>query len=354
MSKKAKTLSSKIGLPPGTLLHLGKKRMDKTHISILSTSSESFAEYNDCNLTNVKDAINSEMVSWINIDGIHEVGIIEEIGKIAGLHPLLMEDILNTYQRSKFEDHGSHIYVNCKMIGLGVEENTIVSEQVGFVLGENYIISFQEQQGDIFDSIRTRMRENKGLIRSKRADYLMYRLIDTVVDNYFLVTEHLTNMSEELERRVLEEVNQELLIEIQQLKKTLIRFRRMIVPLREAVSSLYKEDSDLIKEGTKPFIKDVYEHIIQVMEWGESQREMVNGIMDLYHTEVSNRMNKVMQVLTIIATIFIPITFIAGIYGMNFEVMPELQWKYGYPFFWAIVACLVLIMVIYFKRKKWF
>lgn len=354
MSTTINTLSSKIDLPPGTLLHLGKKRMDQTKISILSFSATDFVEHKNCEVEKIDDAIKSDMISWINIDGIHEIEVIEEIGKVTDLHPLLMEDILNTYLRPKFEDHESHIYVNSKMIGLGTNEDTIATEQVGFVLGSNYLISFQEQEGDIFDSIRTRIRENKGQVRNKSIDYFLYRLIDTVVDNYFLVTEHFTNMSEELERRVLEEVNQDLLIEIQQLKKTLIRFRRMIVPLREAISSLYKEENKLVKDDTKPFIRDVYENIIQLMEWGESQREMVNGIMDLYHTEVSNRMNKVMQVLTIIATIFIPITFIAGIYGMNFEVIPELKWKYGYLFFWILILALVAIMISYFKRKKWF
>lgn len=348
------TLSSKIGLPPGALLHLGEKRMDKTKISILSFSPSDFIEHQNCDVSKISEAINSNMISWINIDGIHETSLIDEIGKITKLHPLLMEDLLNTYLRPKFEDHESHIYVNCKMIGLSTDEDTIAVEQVGFVLGENYILSFQEQEGDIFDSIRTRIRENKGQVRNKSIDYFFYRLIDTVVDNYFLVSEHFTNLSEDLERKVLEETNQEVLIEIQQLKKTLIRFRRMVMPLREAINSLYKEENVLVKEGTKPFIRDVYENIIQLMEWGESQRETVSSVMDLYHTEVSNRMNQVMQLLTIISTIFIPITFLAGIYGMNFEIIPELKWEYGYLFFWILILVLVAFMVAFFKRKKWF
>lgn len=354
MRKKSNRPSSKIGLPPGTLIHLGEKRMDKTKISILSFGEGYFSEVHDCEVEKVQSVISSGRFSWINVDGIHDVKTIEKIGKVANLSPLLMEDVLNTYQRPKFEDYGTQLYVNCKMIGLGLEEDTIVSEQLGLVLGENYILSFQEQEGDIFSLIRDRIREDKGQIRSRTSDYIFYRLIDIVVDNYFLVTEHFTNMSEELERKILEKNDKSFLIEIQKLKKTLIRFRRMIVPMREVVNGLYKEDNGLISEATKPFLRDVYEHVIQVMEWVENQRDMANSTMDLYHTEVSNRMNSVMQLLTVISTIFIPITFVAGIYGMNFEFIPELKWKYGYIFFWSLIFLIILLMVIYFKKKKWF
>ncbi len=347
-------ISSKIGLPPGALVHVGKRKMEKAVISIFNFSKDAFEELQNCKVEDIEKHLHSSHTTWINVDGVHDKELIEEIGKQAQLHPLLLEEIMNTYVRPKFEDHGNRLYFNLKMLGVSPQGNDIISEQVGIILGDKFVISFQEKEGDLFEPLRDRLRENKGLLRVKPADYFFYRLVDTIVDNYFLVSESITERTEELEKLVLESATPELLKEIQKVKKTLIKIRRMTMPLREAVSSFYKEDSPLISSDTKNFIRDVYDHLLQLMESGDSQREMITSIMELYHTEVSNRMNQVMQLLTIISTIFIPITFVAGIYGMNFEVIPELKMENGYYYFWLLVVCLVFLMIFYFKKKRWF
>lgn len=346
-------ISNKAGLPPGTLVHIGIKKTDTSKISIIDYSAK---DYNEivCNSTNECLPFKiSETISWINIDGLHNTKIIEEIGHQFELHPLLLEDILNTRHRPKMEEYDNYIFVTLKMLGLSNNGNTIISEQVSIVLGDNWVISFQEQQGDIFDGLRQRLRDNKGSIRKLGADYLVYRLIDTIVDNYFFITEQLSESIEDLEELVLKSPEKESLLQIQKLKRKIINLRKSILPLREAVSRLQKDNTSLIKDSTIMYLRDVYEHIIQANESLDSQRDMLASIMDLYQSGVSNKMNQIMKVLTIIATIFIPLTFIAGIYGMNFDNMPELHWKYGYFGVWGIMFVILLIMLFYFKRKRW-
>jgi magnesium transporter len=240
------------------------------------------------------------------------------------------------------------------MLGIGKDQNSIISEQVSLILGKNYVISFQEQPGDIFDSIRVRIRESKGNIRKRKADYLFYRLIDTVVDHYFFIIEHLSERIEKLEDIILVTQSTHILHQIQDLKTQLIQIRKAISPLREAVSLLQKDEVKLIHKNTLQYFRDVYQNLIQVSESIDIYREMTKNLMDLYQSGINNRMNQVMQVLTVIATIFIPLTFIVGIYGMNFDNMPELHWKYGYFIIWGIMVTVVLFMLKYFKRKKWF
>ncbi|HEX5742875.1 MAG TPA: magnesium/cobalt transporter CorA, partial [Flavobacteriaceae bacterium] len=292
--------------------------------------------------------------SWINIDGIHNTEIIEALGNHFGHHPLLMEDILNTLSRPKLEEYEDYLFLNLKMLGIGKDQNAIISEQVSLILGKNYVISFQEQPGDIFDSIRVRIRESKGNIRKRKADYLFYRLIDTVVDHYFFIIEHLSERIEKLEDIILVTQSTHILHQIQDLKTQLIQIRKAISPLREAVSLLQKDEVKLIHKNTLQYFRDVYQNLIQVSESIDIYREMTKNLMDLYQSGINNRMNQVMQVLTVIATIFIPLTFIVGIYGMNFDNMPELHWKYGYFIIWGIMVTVVLFMLKYFKRKKWF
>jgi magnesium transporter len=225
--------------------------------------------------------------------------------------------------------------------------------QVGLVLMHNCLISFQERRGDLFDQLRARLQDNKAHLRAAGVDYLFYRLMDTIVDNYFFVTEHLSSRMEQLEEKVLQQVDQQTLAEIQQLKKLIMRFKRLAVPLREPSMILYKEDLVHIKKSTRPFLRDVYEHVMQVQESVEIQREAIGGLMELYHSGVSQRTNQIMQVLTIISTIFIPLTFIAGIYGMNFKNMPELSWPFGYAAVWGLMLVITVFMLIIFRRKKW-
>tara|TARA_R110000787_G_scaffold59922_7_gene135834 strand:- start:1012 stop:2088 length:1077 start_codon:yes stop_codon:yes gene_type:complete len=352
-NKMSNNISKKAGMPPGTLIHIGTKKSDTSKITIIDYTA---TDYNSIICKSTNDFIpykESKSVSWINIDGLHNTKVIEGIGNQFQLHPLLLEDILNTRSRPKMEEYDNYIFITLKMLGISKNGNDIISEQISIVLGDNWVLSFQEQQGDIFDSLRLRLKENKGTSRKQGADYLLYRLIDTVVDNYFFITEHISEAIEDLEELVLKSPDRESLLKIQKLKREIINLRKAILPLREAVSVLQKDNTKLIKNSTVRYLRDVYEHIIQANESLESQRDMLASIMDLYQSGVSNKMNQIMKVLTIIATIFIPLTFIAGIYGMNFDNMPELHWEYGYFIVWGIMLAILIIMLFYFRRKKW-
>lgn len=351
MSKNSLTV--KAGLPPGTLVHIGKKHSDSIRIQLIEYSQDHFESRECKQVDECFSALTNNHVSWINIDGLHDVPTIESLGSPFGLHPLLMEDILHTHQRPKTESYDNCLYVTLRMLGISKDKKHIVSEQVSLVLGDNWVLSFQEREGDLFDGLRERLSQGQGITRKKGADYLLYRLIDTLVDNYFFVTDHFSEKSEKLEIEALESPTEETLARIQEIKKQLIELKRVVVPLREAVSSLYRDESKLIKKDVTRYFRDVYEHTVQVIDSIETQRDIISGVTDLYLSGISNKMNEVMKVLTIIATIFIPLTFIAGIYGMNFAHMPELSWEYGYASAWGLMLLVTIIMIIFFKRKKW-
>jgi len=351
---KSNTLKSqKTGLPPGTLVHIGRHKTQKVKVSIIDYDETNFTETDCKNIDECFKVKQNDTVSWINIDGLHDTETIASIGKHFDLHPLLLEDILNTGHRPKVEEFDNCLFLTLKMLGLNNDGNSVISEQISFVLGKGWVLSFQEQEGDIFDMLRHRMRENIGNLRKKGADYLLYRLIDTVVDHYFIVTDYIGEAIEELEGNVLHTPDKDSLHEIQHLKKQLSNLRKSVLPLREVITFLEKDSTDLIEDSTIRYLRDVYEHIIQINDSVESQRDSLASIMDLYLSGVSNQTNQVMQVLTIIATIFIPLTFIVGIYGMNFDFMPELHWKYGYFGIWGIMVAVCVILVIFFKRKRW-
>jgi magnesium transporter len=351
MSENKRT-SSKAGLPPGALVHIGKHSDAKTSIDVIEYDPDHFTEKDLKNTEECFPYKDSNKVAWINVNGLNDVNAIGSIGEHFNLHPLLVEDILNTNHRPKLEEFDDCIFVTLKMLGITKNSDSIISEQVSFVLGNNWILSFQEIKGDIFDTIRERIRESKGNVRFKNVDYLLYRLIDTVVDNYFFVTEHISEQIENLEEKVLKISETQTLTEIQNLKKEIIGLRKVINPLRDSVGALHN-DTGLIQQDTKRYFRDVYEHIIHLNESLDSQRDLLASLMDLYLSGVSNKMNKVMQLLTIISTIFIPLTFIAGVYGMNFSYMPELEWKYSYFVVWILMIILFIVMIIYFRRKKW-
>lgn len=352
MSEIANQFHKKAGMPPGTLIHVGNRKEEKTRINVIDYDLNNFEEYTCKKIEESFPLKDNKTISWINIDGLHNTDMIDRLGKNFDLHPLLLEDLLNTKHRPKTEEFDNYTFVTLKMLGVSKDKKSIITEQVSFILGNNWLISFQEKQGDVFDVVRERLRGSMGNIRKLGADYLLYRLLDIVVDNYFFVTEHFSDVTEKLEAQVLKNPDPSSLHKIQQVKKQLIALRKAVNPLREAVSLLEK-DTKLFKEGTKRYLRDIYEHIIHVNDTIESQRDSLSSIMDLYHTSVSNRMNEIMKVLTIISTIFIPLTFIAGIYGMNFEIIPELKWKYGYLGVWGLMIVIFIGMVIYFKRKKW-
>ena len=345
--------SKKAGLSPGTLVHIGEKKVEKTRITIIDYDADQFQEKEVKTIEECFPFKDTPTVTWINIDGLHEVQVIEKIGKHFAIHPLIQEDILHTGQRPKMEDMESYIFVVARMLFYNDETGEVESEQVSLILGPNYVISFQEKEGDIFDAVRERIRNGKGRIRKMKADYLAYALVDTLVDNYFIILEKLGEKIEGMEDELVANPTPETLQTIHTMKREMIFLRKSVWPLREVISSLERGESSLIYESTGMYFRDVYDHTIQVMDTVETFRDMVSGMLDTYLSSVSNRMNEVMKVLTIIATIFIPLTFVAGIYGMNFEFMPELKWHWGYFAVLGLMVVMFIGMVVYFKRKRW-
>ncbi|MGD8461571.1 MAG: magnesium/cobalt transporter CorA [Desulfobacterales bacterium] len=352
-SKFVKRLSKKAGMSPGTLVHVGEKKIDKVQIRLTNYDQDRFEEKE---LNRIEDSFiyrDTPLVSWINIDGLHEIELIEKIGTHFSIHPLILEDIVNTGQRPKVEDFDDYIYLVFKMLKFDEKTNHIASEQVSFILGSHYLISFQEAEGDVFNFVRERIRKRRGRIRKSGPDYLAYALIDAVVDHYFFILEKVGEKIEQIEEKVQSDPAMEILQNIHDLKREIIYFRKQVWPVREVLSALHKTESDLVQDANKVFISDVYDHTIQVIDTIESFRDIISGMMDLYLSTVSNRMNEVMKVLTIMATIFIPLTFVAGIYGMNFKFMPELEWKWSYPVLWVLLVIIFFGMIYNFKRKKW-
>ncbi|MFC1604609.1 magnesium/cobalt transporter CorA [Planctomycetota bacterium] len=327
--KPVKRHSKKAGLPPGTLVHTGEKKVENVRITYIDYDEQSFQEKQASNIEECFPFKETPTVTWINIDGIHEVNIIEKVGKHFDLHPLILEDILNTTQRPKFEDYDSHLFIVLKMLKCAGEKQLVQSEQVSMVVGSNFVISFQESIGDVFEPIRDRIRKAKGRIRKMNSDYLAYALLDAIVDGYFSVLETAGEKVETMEEQLVKEPNEKIPRQIHSLKRELIFLRKSIWPLRELISNLQRSESELIAQSTGMFLRDVYDHTIQVIDTVESYRDIVSSMFDIYLSSISNRMNAVMKVLTIIATIFIPLTFVAGIYGMNFKYMPEVEWRWG-------------------------
>jgi magnesium transporter len=345
--------SKKAGLPPGTLVHTGQKKVESVQITVIDYDERVFDEKRVATVEECLPFKATPTVTWINIDGLHDVTVIEKIGKAFDLHPLVLEDILSTGQRPKCEDYDRHIFVVLRMLSCADEDRTIDSEQVSVVFGPNFVLSFQERVGDVFDVIRDRLRSAKGRIRKMGADYLAYSLLDAIVDSYFGILEKTGERIETLEEELVCDPDERTLQRIHALKREMIELRRTVWPLRELINGLQRSESSLLTDTTRLYLRDVYDHTIQIIDAIESFRDMVSGMLDIYLSSLSNRMNAVMKVLTIIATIFIPLTFVAGIYGMNFEHMPELTWRYGYAVVWVVMLVIAASMLIYFRRKKW-
>jgi len=352
----AKSLSkhpTKAGLPPGTLVHVGERKVQAARITVIDYHETNFQEKQFPTIEECFPFKATTTVTWINIDGLHQVDIIEKLGAQFELHPLILEDILHTGQRPKLEDFDNYMYIVLKMLKYNEPKQKVEAEQVSLVLGRNFVISFQESVGDVFDQVRDRIRNAKGRIRKMNADYLVYSLIDAVVDNYFLILEKLGEKIELMEEQLVAEPTENTLQQIHALKREMISLRKSVWPLREAVSALERSESALIAKSTHIYLRDVYDHTIQVIDTVETFRDMVSGMLDIYLSSISNRMNAVMKVLTIIATLFIPLTFIAGLYGMNFKYMPELEWRWGYPAVGLVMAAVAVVMLVYFRKKKW-
>jgi magnesium transporter len=353
MSRLIKRMSNKAGLPPGTIVPSAGDTSAAVRMTAIDYDESRFDEVDIQSVEDLLPFKSKATVTWINLDGIHRTDLIEQIGKQFGIHPLVLEDIVNTGQRPKMEDFGDYLYVVIKMLCHDADKDEVRAEQVSLIVGPNYVISFQEVEGDVFDAIRDRIRKAKGRIRKAGADYLAYALIDAAVDGYFLILEKFGERIEGMEDELVSNPTPEALQTIHTLKRELVFLRKSVWPLREAISGMQRSESSLIADTTQIYLRDVYDHTIQVIDTVESFRDMVSGMLDTYLSSVSNRMNEVMKVLTIIATIFIPITFIAGIYGMNFGFMPELAWKGSYFVVLGVMAGVALVMVAYFRRKRW-
>ncbi|MFC1592852.1 magnesium/cobalt transporter CorA [Candidatus Omnitrophota bacterium] len=347
IKKKAKKSSTR------QLLNKTEKKGGKAKIRIIDYNEVQFQEREAASAEDCFSFKDTSTVTWINIDGIDEVDVIEKIGNHFNWHPLLLEDILKTEQRPKIEDFGNYIFIILKMFYYDEMEEEAKIEQVSLIFFSNCVISFQEAQGDVFDPIRDRIRSAKGRIRKMGADYLAYSLLDAVVDNYFVVMEKLGEKIEAMDEELISNPSPDTLQTIHNLKRSAIFMRKSVWPLREVISVLQRSESPLIKKTTGIYLKDIYDHTIQVIDTIETIRDVVTGMFDIYLSTISNKMNEIMKVLTIIATIFIPLTFIAGVYGMNFKFMPELNWRWGYLFVWSVMLAVAFLMLNYFKRKKW-
>ena len=353
MTTQAKKSPRTAGLPPGTLVHIGEKHVEKTRITVMDYDERTFQEKEVAAVEECFEFKETSTVTWINVEGLHDVGIIEKLGNRFGLHPLIQEDILNTAERPKMEDYGDHIFLLLKVFVLGNRNHDEKIQQVSLVLGSNFVISFQEKESGVFDPVRDRIRKDKGRLRKLGPDYLAYALIDSIVDGYFGFLEKLGDEIEFLEDELVTDPKREILQKIHSLKREMIFIRKSVWPLREVVNGLERLETPLIKETTDVFLRDVYDHTIQVIDSVETLRDVLSGMLETYLSSVSNRMNEVMKVLTIIATIFIPLTFIAGVYGMNFKFMPELEWRGGYFVIVGVMVAVAFVMLIFFRKKKW-
>ena len=345
------TRAEKAGLPPGSLVHIGKLKKHIPKIYLLDYNKDKIEEKIVKNVEECFPFRKTSTVTWINIDGIHNPKIIGDLGKEFGFHPLLLEDIMNTEQRPKMDDFEDHIFITLKL--LMYNNSHINTEQISIIIGTNFVISFQEHEGDIFDPIIKRIRENRGKTRKMGPDYLAYSLLDAVVDHYFVVLERLGEKIEDLEEESITNPHPETIRALHQLKREMISLRRYIWPLRDVISGILRSGSKLIKKTTLIYLRDVYDHTVQVMDSIETFRDILSGMMDVYLSNISNKMNEIMKVLTIIGTIFFPLTLVTGIYGMNFDVMPELRWKYGYFIVLGFMALVAGFMLYYFRKRNW-
>lgn len=346
--------ASKKGLPPETLVFTGEKKLDVPKVTLIRYNEDQFEEINIDNASSLPREFPPGKVTWLNIDGLHNISLIEQTGKNFGMHPLLLEDVLDTSQRPKAEVFDDTLFFVARMLCHNNSDHQIAVEQVCFVLSQNFLVTFQEGlQGDVFDNVRERLRRGKGKARKNKSDYLFYELVDAIVDNYFVILEQIGSELEALEAEILLNRKSNILLELHRLKNELLLVRKSIWPLRDILTKLEREDLALFERSTKLYIRDTIDHSIQEIETIETYRDMLTGLQDLFLSTLSNKMNEIMKLLTIITTIFIPLSFIAGVYGMNFRHMPELEWSFGYFLTIGLMAAIGAGMVFYFKRKKW-
>lgn len=342
----------KIGLPPGSLIFTGQKKTEDTHLKMIQYNEHI---YNAQRFSNAMPDIEIDpgYVTWLDVRGLHDVSLIESVGRFLKIHPLALEDVLDVSQRPKFDEYDNGIFLIVRSLEFDETELEIKTEQVGIFVGDNFAVSFQERADDLFASIELRLASSSGKIRRRGSDYLAYAIIDNVVDNYLVTLEKIEKEVDNLEEMIMENPESRTKGHIHELRLATLTMRKAVFPLREAINRFTDSDHKVKNEETDIFLRDLYDHTIQVMDMIETYRDMINGLYDLYLSEISFKMNNVMQILTIISTIFIPLSFLAGVYGMNFQHMPELEWRYGYLVLWSIMLCVAGGLLVFFRRKKW-
>lgn len=354
MGRLVRRVIKKPGSPPGTLVHTGTKRVEEVRIHVIDFDGEGLQE-REVPRDQVESCFplrDSETVSWINVVGLHETAVVEALGRHFGLHPLVLEDILSVGQRPKLEEYDGYLFVELNMLHMG-EGFLVEDEQLSLVVGPSWILTFQERPGDVLDVVRERLRGGRGRIRERGADYLAYALIDAVVDSYFGVLERVGDQAEQLEEEALDRPSSRTMHRIHEIRREIIVIRKSVWPVRDLLAGLLRHESPLVHEGTRIFLRDVYDHAIQAIDTVENLRDVAASLMDLHLSNLGNRTNEVMKVLTIMATIFIPLTFIVGVYGMNFEFMPELGVWWAYPAVWGVMIAVAMAMLVFFRRKGW-
>jgi len=353
MARFFKKKDASIGKPPGTAVFIGTQKIDFSRIRIIDYDPAGFQELE---LEDIKEGISfkeTETVTWINIDGVHDTELIKKVGDIFGLHPLVIEDIVNTGQRPKMEEYDDYLFFVLKMLRYDRDKEMVIGEQLSMVLGSTFLLTFQEQPGDVFEPVRERIRKHKGRIRGTGIDYLAYALLDTIVDNYIQVIERLGEQIEDIEEEILDAPSPALLQRINLYKREMNYLRKTVRPAREFILQLNNLDSDLIGDATWPFLKDLLDLSTQAVEVIDTYRDMLSDHLNIYHTGMANKLNEIMKVLTIFSVIFIPLTFLAGIYGTNFEYLPELHYRYAYFVFLLVLIAVALLMLRFFKRRGW-
>jgi magnesium transporter len=359
MDRTVHRVSRKAGFQPGCVVYVGRERTEKVSLDVIDYDESHFEERRVSAVEECFPFRDTATVTWINVNGIHDPELVEQLGLHYGVHPLMLEDIVNSRQRPKFNEAADYILVVLKIIYADRKGGELIAEQVSVLFGLNWLITFQEPEGDVFGSVRERLRKTVPRGRFLSADYLAHALIDAVVDHYFVILEDIGDQIERLEDDIADHPRPESLGTIRELKMKLLVLRRAVWPLREVIGGLERTDSKLVRSTTMPYLRDVYEHTVNVIDTVEIYRDMIAGLLDLYHTAVSNRLNEIMKVLTVIATIFIPLGFLAGVYGMNFDPqagpfnMPELGWPFGYVMFWGMALATAGGLLWFFRRRHW-
>jgi len=353
VSDSISNVSDKAGMSPGSLVHIGDIVDAESRMSVIDYSKETIEEQSIQSTDEILQYIDKDTVTWLNVEGLKDVELVESIGEILTIHPLVLEDILNTHQRPKFEEYDDYLYIVLKGLALENEKFAVSYEQISILVLNNFVVTFKEKHDDIFVPLKQRLKNGKGRIRKLGSDYLAYAILDTIVDQKFILLDSLDEVIESTEEELLTNPTSETLVTIQRIKRELIYIRKSVSPLRELLAAALRSESVLIREETHIYFRDVFDHVLRITESIESHRDMLSGLLDIYISSVSNKMNEVMKVLTVFASIFIPLTFIAGIYGMNFEYMPELKWRWAYPTLWVSFIFIPTVLLIYFKRKKW-